>query len=275
MDAARDIGMIEGPLFIVGHARSGTTITLDALAAAGDFRAASVEGHWMYLILEDLRGLLVNGSADVQSLSRSMMLHRVENRSLLLAELAGMIDRFQRKLVGEGGCWVDKTPGLAQLRILPLLMEMFPASRVIFNLRNPFSVVESVRRQWSSAPGVFSLAKRWLDTSSLFRALIEEKIVATRYLVLRHEAIASKPARVSDQLAAFLETPGITDGLAAYFWENSRKQNAPLEANESRDVRIPYPRGLSRWEIAGISWACRAEMELRGYRAKKEGIFCL
>lgn len=267
--------MIKGPLFIVGHARSGTTITLDALAAAGDFRAASVEGHWIYLILEDLRALLANGGAGAQPLSRSMMLHRVENRGMLLAELADMIERYQRKLVGEGGCWIDKTPGLAQLRILPMLMEMFPESKVIFNLRNPHGVIESVRRKWSAAPNVSVLAKRWLDTSSLFRASIEEKLDPSRFLVLRQEEIASRPAPISERLGAFLEAPEITEKLVAYFLKNSRKQNAPLEASEAADLRIPYPKGLSRWERARIGRGCGAEMELRGYRAENEGVVCL
>lgn len=267
--------MIEGPLFIVGHARSGTTITLDALAAAGDFRAASVEGHWMYLILEDLRKLLANGSTDLQQLSKSMMLHEVEKRRLLLTELAAMIESYQRKLVGEGGCWVDKTPGLAQLKILPMLMEMFPASRAIFNLRNPYGVVESVRRKWSSAPAVPALAKRWLETSKLFRDTIEEKVDASRWLVLRQEEIAATPVRISDRIAGFLEAPEIAGALAAYFQKNSRKQNAPLEAGGATLPRIPYPKGVSRWDLGRISRVCGAEMERRGYRADKEGVDCL
>lgn len=266
--------MIEGPLFIVGHARSGTTITLDALAAAGDFRAASVEGHWMYLILEDLRKLLANGSTELQQLSKSMMLHEVENRSRLLAEIADMIERYQRKLVGEGGCWVDKTPGLAQLRVLPMLMEMFPKSRVIFNVRNPYGVVESVRRKWSKSPGVRALSKRWLDTSKLFRNTIESRFDPSRWLVLRQEEIAANPVAVSRQLAAFLESPEIAEGLSAYFQKNSRKQNAPLEASCEKALHIPFPKSMGRWDIGRITRVCRAEMELRGYRADKEGITC-
>lgn len=266
--------MIEGPLFIVGHARSGTTITLDALAAAGDFRAASVEGHWMYLILEDLRKLLANGRTELQQLSKSMMLHEVGTRSLLLAEIAGMIERYQRKLVGEGGCWVDKTPGLAQLKVLPMLMEMFPKSRVIFNVRNPFGVVESVRRQWTSAPGVSKLAKRWLETSKLFRDTVEERVDTSRWLVLRQEEIAANPARVSEHLAAFLEAPAIAEGLSQYFLKNSRKQNAPLAASVEKDLTIPYPKTMGRWDARRIARVCGTEMELRGYRADKEGITC-
>ncbi len=267
--------MIEGPLFIVGHARSGTTITLDALAAAGDFRAASVEGHWMYLILDELRKVLDNGSTDLQQLSKSMMLHQEDKRRLLLSEIATMIDRYQRKLVGEGGCWVDKTPGLAQLQVLPMLMEMFPASRVIFNLRHPHGVVESVRRKWSTAPGVSKLAKRWLETSKLFRDTIEERVDASRWLVLRQEEIAANPARVSERLAAFLEAPTIAEGLSQYFLKNSRKQNAPLAASAEKDLTIPYPKTMGRWAAGRITRICRAEMELRGYRADKGGILCL
>ena len=139
-----------GPLFILGAPRSGTTAMVAAIAALHRFGRFATEGHFIYLI-GDALARIVEGRLNPNCVAR--------DRERALAIIRNMLDEMYG-----GAPWIDKTPGVQQIKVVPALAQLYPGARFIFMYR---PVVEAVRstvavRKWNQSGKELEIAGRWV-----------------------------------------------------------------------------------------------------------------
>lgn len=205
-----------GPIFVVGFQRSGTTL-LQALLGAHSRIAAPPETYFLMRIT-NLRGFY-GDLRDEANLRRA--LHDAINPPLPLFEGCGFdeerllerargTDRSYRALIDvimsdfaerhSKARWCDKTPGQPARGIL----QLFPEARIVHIVRDPRDVIaSSLSTPWTTQDAA-SLARSWrgftLDNLAVIRRVGPEQAHQIRY-----EDLTRDPETVLGATCAFLE----------------------------------------------------------------------
>jgi len=186
--------LLEGPIFIVGLARSGTT-WLNAILSAHPLVASVFESE----LFAEERGIGQLLSAPFAPGKDG--LNKFVDRAELARELrlfAGRI--FARRVWPRARFLVEKTPG--HLWCMPLIAEVFPDARFIHVLRDGRDVYVSTRaakRSWApgwkqrknSLVGVARTWKRGIRRIESDRPLLGDRLLELRYEEMKAEPIAS------------------------------------------------------------------------------------
>lgn len=276
----------QDPFFIVGAARSGTTL-LQSVLNAHTRIAVLGELHFFDQICR-LRKWLPEpvGPADIVELRRGILschatqfipgfeeivdlaITRLgEKGPLTYARLfAALLDAHRelsgKPLVGE------KTP--TNIRYLRELVETFPGARIIHLLRDPRDSISSrIRYPYSSKSVIFNTLMWKIE---IMYALDFKRTAAAspdRYLELRYEDLTQAPEREAQRICAFL---GVNYEAAMVGDRQSRQvyQNEPWKDG----VRAPLnPDSISAWkerltqeQVALIERVAGPYIEFGGYR---------
>ncbi len=211
------------PIFIVGANRSGTTLLRlilnahsriaipEELIYFGSYVAGVPVARWRRPPLtREQYAAFVKGFAqqaarlmpglDAARLQSEILNHRPFD---LRAPYQTALETWAR-LHGKAR-WGEKTPG--NLFYADVLMEMFPAARFIYVVRDPRAGVSSMQRaSFFSDDVVFNaLARRKHATAG--RALLERAVPPARRMTLRYEDLVRAPEKTLRAVCAFLDEP--------------------------------------------------------------------
>jgi hypothetical protein len=187
-----------GPVFVVGCPRSGTSALSWALASHPEWWT-SVETHFYYYLLRD------NSFARAWSQSRDagswLEVHDVSGDEFLAHAGTGF-DRMMRSR-SEGLNWVDGSP--ENLMVADPLLRMFPDARMFHVVRSPQAVCLSMltsgfREPWARDLGAaIETWKHYVSTGlSLVRTFPE------RVTRIRQEDMRASPGRVAIEIGGHL-----------------------------------------------------------------------
>ena len=134
------------PVFILGAARSGTSILMKAMKE-GALLPGLNEGHVLPLLMKFLEVTdRYYSKYEEEAISPFMVLSSVP-RNRLEDRMKFLFRELQENL-HHGGVWVDKTPGADMILLAPVLLEIWPNARFIFAKRRGLENLISRRRKF-------------------------------------------------------------------------------------------------------------------------------
>lgn len=266
--------MGNGPIFIVGGPRSGTTLLRNMLNRHPEIAICRETEffHWVYSRrlnfgslsdAENRRRVVKEYIAtqriqrmrvDLDELSRTLMEEAISYPAMFLSLM-----RFFAATHGKRRCG-EKTPhnGL----ITELLYEWYPDASVIHILRDPRDAVASMLRMPWATKSVVSNARLWLR----FNLGARRSSRNPRYLLVRYEELVSGPEAGLRRICNFVD---------------EEYSPAMLEPNAHPSVHVPWfhraekpvtTERLGKWrevltmeQVALVEWAVGDQMQAFGY----------
>jgi hypothetical protein len=206
------------PFFIVGAARSGTTLLRRILTANPGIHIPP-ENYALPHVVEAYRRNcnlpwkdLVRLSLSYLEFQKDFETYQISLRPLMFEllemppserSLAGIIDRFYRFHARQQGnsvrTWGDKTP--SNVYYLDRILKPFPQARILNLVRDGVDVVHSML-EYNLAPDLPGAARRWrkaINNAQQFARHYPDNILNVRY-----EDLVSKPERAVQEIGVFL-----------------------------------------------------------------------
>lgn len=195
------------PIFVVGAARSGTSIVCDALRFGAQIPGTR-EGFLYsnaYLLLTYLDqawsqigpGLSDFAAKDRGDPVRERAIARFDFRALQ----ADLLRHFHQLSSQGEQVWLDKTPDIYMVHVSPILAAMYPQARWVWVQRNGVEVLDSRRRthpEMTFAEGCddwASVVRDWYRASGAFEG---------RWITVDQREVAVSGPKVAARLASFL-----------------------------------------------------------------------
>ena len=247
------------PIFVVGAARSGTTLLRMHLLGHPDIRIPN-ESWFLLDLSERFSATAVLTAADLADAVRIVEGHRrwkdwASSRYPLRPLFEGQdsltlpqfVDALFRLETGAGGLtrWGDKTPGYVSL--IPWLADAFPQAQFIHIVRDGRDVFLSLRRRGWRGRTPFQLGRYWRDcvrrADAAFRQLSD-----SRRMTVRYEDLVLDTARQLQRICEFLGvsvTPSMVD-----FHERAAAHVAEWELTQgihTKLLRPPEPSDVAQW----------------------------
>jgi hypothetical protein len=264
-------------VFIVGSARSGTTLLQRLLDAHPQLAIVQRETHWIPDYYLDRTGLTPDGMVTAGLLSK-LMKHRTFSHMGIgrqdLEQLFNTLEplpyaRFVSSLFdlygakrGKGRVG-DKTP--RYVRRIPVLHSLWPEAMFVHLIRDGRDVCLSILDWRKKVPGLASLFPTWAEDPVTTAALLWELSVrlgrrdglplGTRiYHEIRYEDLVSRPQEECARLCTFLGV--IYDPAMLRFHEHGFPQSAirrqPIADKPGMDAKhawLPVTPGLRNWRV--------------------------
>ncbi len=247
------------PVFIRGMQRSGTSILNCVLSDAGIIGFA--EGHLCADLIETLSRLYDPTYKRGQVMKQAYFALGEGRHVLFEKYIALAIDRYHRDLLClDSRRWFDKSPGCRSVEALPMLIQLFPRSQIIFVYRNGISTVHSGISIWPTKPEIFKeMCQNWTRTMSTWRKL--KPLLQGRYIELAQENMVQEPDQVALILAGFLHTPHHQTEMAECL--RSCRANSSFPDRPPQDYA--YQIDWSEQQKAFFIETCQTEMKAWGY----------
>ncbi len=220
-----------GPIFVTGHARSGTTWVFDLLTSHPE--VAGVLESWMFVRSFGFAGLFDQWDRKLTELGRrdrgqAVGLHQMVSRKEFAAELRSFLGGLlARRLEPQHRFLVEKSPS-PYMEIGPAA-EVFPDARFIHVIRDGRDVAVSLRaagRSWFAPWGQFAASgqvgraralheagRSWSKGVGRTRRL--GRALGDRYMEVAYEDLAARPADRVRALVDFCGIPGDEDAVRA------------------------------------------------------------
>lgn len=274
------------PVFVVGAARSGTTLLQSMIDAHPDIALVG-ELHFFDQILR-LRESIpepLDGKA-IEPLRRGILTcHAVQfvpeiERALDLALprlaadprptygqlLRRMLEAF-RELRGAGRVG-EKTP--TNIRYLPEIVALFPDARIVHILRDPRDSISSRIRYPFSSPSVIFNTLLWKIEMMLAFDFRAAEAGNERYMEVRYEDLVQDPERELRRVCRFIDVDYAEDMLAGHQRVDLMVKDEPWKEGVGKPVNS---RSVGAWrqrlapaEVGLIEAVGGAFVERTGYR---------
>lgn len=136
------------PIFIVGAARTGTSVLVKALREGAGI-AGYNEGHFLSIMPSMVR-LVTDHIVEQRRKDPSglVMMAHIKTDTMLGDLMAMMKARMEAEFPDQK-VWFDKTPDVLMLRTIPYLMAMWPKARFIFAKRRAIENISSRLRKFT------------------------------------------------------------------------------------------------------------------------------
>jgi hypothetical protein len=187
------------PIFILGSARSGTTIVTHALLGSGRYEG-SREGH----VLDLLPSLLtaIDGFFQLKrpaAAQDDMLLSHVSQRYFD----EGIANLFQQVIrqTFQSKHWIDKTPTSDMIYGAPYLLRLWPNARFIFMKRRAYENIASRLRKFPDISFEHT-CEAWAHAMQAW-SIVRDQLRGCAIEIDQH-MIATAPDRVAAELAMFL-----------------------------------------------------------------------
>jgi hypothetical protein len=211
-------------IFIVGPARSGTSIMMRAMRVAFPAHKSCDEGHFL-----DLSWSLAKAVDEFLGATKSyyrdfpnMTVSRIDGDTLIRRLVETLVDENTRTLGSP--VMIDKTHGPLMVRSLPLLRAVLPNSRAIMMKRrlNEFLRSANVKFPWWTPE---ERVEHWIAT---MQAWLEVKPQLRRYcLEIEHLDLVECPLKVGRALAAHFGLPHARGAELAEFFRSHSIEKTP------------------------------------------------
>lgn len=267
-------------VFIVGSPRSGTS-WLQLLLAQHSNVATTQETHLFDLYLRHLKRSWERVKVRQPDIGLSLLLSDTDFFGLCAEFATKVLERIAATNPG-ATVVLEKTPD--HIREAPFILQLFPNAYFLHIVRDPRSVVNSLRAasrswgaRWASASVVHN-ARLWQSDVTLGRDIGR---LTSRYREVRYEDLLSaRAAEVLEGVFAWLELPAdrafVTSALSACRIERLRDGGTGVRAYEllkrpqparffRRGVAASWKEELSAGAIGIIEYINRPLMEQWGY----------
>ncbi len=197
-------------VFVLGSARSGTSITYFALRKACGLQGRG-ESHVLPIYQRMLHQFHTYHTGFDQA--TGVLATRLDTRELR-EHLIPFIRAFYARNYPSDR-WVDKTPGGEAVTGIPLIRAIFPDARIIILKRNGIEVVQSFRSKFQA--NIDSALKSWAHCMEIIARAAEAHADA---LLLDQFDIANTPQEAASAIATLLGEPDKAAAIAAHFAAN-------------------------------------------------------
>jgi hypothetical protein len=239
-------------LFIMGSARSGTSITYSAVR-----HVVGIDGHGEGHVIPIFTRMIDQFNTYAQEFSSDpgTLASELDTRQIRRL-LSGYVSQFYR-LVYKGQSFVDKTPGAASLLSVPFIRESFPDARIIVTRRTGVEVVQSFQLKFGLE---FQQAcHAWVD---FMEALLKSRKLELDLLEIDQYDLTNSAAATGERLAEYLGRPERAGELADFF---SRQR---IEQTSKHNWRQRLTMEAANWSDAEkdtFRRICGPNMEAFGY----------
>ncbi|MCB1875326.1 MAG: sulfotransferase [Chromatiales bacterium] len=284
----------DSPIFLVGAARSGTTLLQYMLRSHPNLSGPTGESHFLVPMYRDQAayGDLKN-PANVRRALQTM--HRISTE-FMETDLHGLkfdLDALAKQLAqaGDGSMvglfealyranangegkrrWIDKTP--YYILHLPTILEMFPQAQIVHIVRDGRDCAYSMLQR-STDLGIYNYhhaAKTWqqyVEAGDRMR----EHLAPTQFYELRYEDVLANGRETMEALCEFLGEP-FDDSVV-----NFKKSQDAVGAERTPLLKQPLQAGnaekwrkqLSPWQIRVVEAAAGDTLQRHGYPLATEG----
>ncbi len=188
------------PIFVIGSARSGTTIITQALLSATGIPGFS-EGHFLSFLS------LLRRAHSRHFQSRGHLMGRpahgiahIDKDTLWTDLLQVVVNHHANTLNGD--VWLDKTPDGTMMDAIPDLLLAWPKARLIVARRRGIEAIDSRMRKFPHVDFA-QHCRSWTATMKTWIELRSE-LDAVQFLEVEQRRIALNPEAIAAQLGAFL-----------------------------------------------------------------------
>lgn len=253
--------MARSPVFIVGSPRSGTSVLVDALFAAGygGFR----EGNLLSVIVP-LTSVIDVHYATYASEDREVMVSNLDRHALKaglfrsLAQMAGELNPT--------GPWLDKTGNPEMIEAIPLIRTVWPDATFVFAKRRGIENIISRLAKFPSRSFDYH-CRDWARNMSAWRA-VRPGLPERGYLEVDQRDMIAAPEAVAAHLVACLDLDrGQGDSIAETLRLNRPQQSRPGSAESVSSLAAS---GWSEPDISAFLTHCSVEMDAFGYSRDEE-----
>jgi hypothetical protein len=246
--------MLNGPVFVAGCPRSGTTALSWAIAAHPGYWT-SAETHFFYYLLREREDSL-RRVYDLADEEQSWLRRHKIAYGQFLAHIGFGFDRMLRQQAG-GRQWIDGSP--ENVLVGEQLLEMFPSAQMFVVVRDPRAVCLSMLNSGFKPVWARDLAaaiREWQHYIPIGRALAAaypERVIEIRQEDMRRRSAAVAGA-IGDRLA--LSRPqAISDFLETTTINSSFEKQEAADAALRRDAFLAEYGDLILREIGGLAQA--------------------
>ncbi len=200
---------MQGPVFIIGCVRSGTTLLRDILRTHSNleipeethfYRWASPFGTHPF-VRDVGNSPLMKKHREMDGADEKAFQHHMKTASSRKELTENYMQLFLRGRGAENSCWGDKTP--QHVYGLPLLLHDFPDARFVHIVRNPLNVIASLMvGKVIAAPSVTAAANYWYEALAIINTC--KPLMENKLLEIRYEDLTSAPKQEIAALCAFL-----------------------------------------------------------------------
>jgi hypothetical protein len=240
-------------VFILGPARSGTSITYFAMREVFDLPGAG-ESHVIPIFARIIHSFYTHLESfrDTQTDVLARSLDTADFRRHVLQYIR---DFYQSVYLADR--WVDKTPGDEAIFGALLIRQAFPSAKLICTKRSGVEVVESFRVKFSSS---FETAcHAW---AGAMNALLAMREISPGILEVDQFDIANSPGMVAQQIADHLGMPERKNALTAFFRD---KRTDQLSSHDWRQRLTTVDAGWTDEERGTFLRLCGELMHKFGY----------
>lgn len=252
------------PVFVRGMQRTGTSVMTRALQKMRIMGFG--EGHLWFELVKPFERLsdptyLSHLRDDAYALGQG-------RASQLEKYIAVALDQFHRDhLAPVLKRWMDKSPNVEAVRVVPLLARLFPRAQFIFMYRNGITCVHSAINRWEVQPGIFDFenaCESWAATMSVWRE-VRGSLVG-RYIEVAQEEVSSVPSETAKRLTDFLGAPEYLEQITDLFRSKRIASTFPDKPPGDYQYQIDWSRDQRIYFIN----TCSEEMEAWGYEVDFE-----
>ena len=246
-------------IVIVGAGRSGTTWLEELLLSYDDMGGLTGHETWLF---HQLRHLWRNFSGDADSGIGTWM-----DRDHFVAALRrfcdGVLTTAQRRHSPHSHFYVEKTP--AHVDRLPEIAAVYPDAWVIHLVRDG----RDVARSMSQVP-FFEVTDPAAAAALWRRVMVRARADAPsvpRFREIRYEALHDDPARVVNDIRAWVNATSIQDAAVL---TNAIEQRVSTHAGTTNRVGPESWRTLSPAALAGVYASAGDELVRAGYASRSQ-----
>jgi len=250
-------GTDDTPFFVLGAARSGTTM-LRLMLNRHSRLAIPFESHFLRRVLEELtthrplETAEVLRMADIVTAERNFQtwhLDAAQVRQELIrrapAPLAQLVDVLYRMEIAPSGKprWGDKTP--YYYICWRQLMGLFPGSRLIHIIRDGRDVNLSLEKVGWHGPTASDRARYWQQRVEMAQAAARE-LGPERNLIVRYEEVVLNTRATLELICDFLKEE--FEPMMLNFFTDAAAHICDIDGHVHQKVqRAPRPEDVSRW----------------------------
>ena len=195
------------------------------------------KGHYDKCITNFLNKVIDRVVEEGIFVTKGMIKPFYKGKALKRYQILEFIREFAYELYGNDGDirWVDDTP--ANSFQIPFLFEIFPNSKFIHMVRNPFDVADSLIDQvWSIYTTQFEALKYIQHHHKCFENL-SSKYEKDQLITIKLEDLVRDPLLIQDKLSAFLGSKlNLNQSLISQEKANIKRSNLSISEDEKREL---------------------------------------